>query len=837
MRSRMTCRPVVTLAFAFAALACSESSAPPEPAALALVTAPSSSATNRVAFSTQPVVQIRTASGDNVERSGVTITVAITAGGGTLVGATSVTTGNDGRAAFSGLAIQGVAGSRTLTLSAQGLAGVTATVTTVGGAATAIAIHTGDGQTEGEGLPVPVRPAVKVSDADGNGSPGVAVAFAAISGGGSVTGATSTTDASGIAEVGSWALGPQGPQSLKATAAGVTGEVLYTATAVRLAVAWVAVTSPSPTPLTALTTRQLSAVARDSMGRPLEGRSFTWTSAAPNILSVSDAGLITAALPGTAGVEATSEGKSGVLQVTVVAPILTIAQPSPQNDSSLTGHLGSTVNSNQGPPAGFAYGFGYYSSVHALNEVHAQRTQLGWGSWMLPDNRLFNDPLCPVGTIARDFWPERGPSYRDVYQTIEGGMGEWGSTRFPYRIAKFRVNATPDCYNHQIASSAWTFVGGLLPADKIGLAQLSNRLLVPPDGLTFTTAGTLFGNAWIALPLTPAYTATNGLAVGDQNWTLFVRASNFSGPVTFYTPETWTLVHITDPTGRGRGHDVRPMFGGSVAMEMGTLPFFTGVGPDGTKYRRVPRLTFPVAGGGQAVLQQDLAFYSKQAIWDGLAAWIETGTVATAFQAAGVSAPAVAGSSMGVTLGGQAIEYPASFYAGAVTTSAALPAFGLRWTGNEFEPGVFPEYYRLDGTTWKAIPVSEVPRTTWLIDQTFPELARGSFPNPSTSASAPFSSAGWAAGPFVRALADGSTVEYVWYRFVEQPAIARLGLAGDVLAKLQAFVESLHEQSGVAGVSMAEPTSGTLATLDPALIVTPPAGLTKGYVPVVIRQY
>ena len=32
------------------------------------------------------------------------------------------------------------------------------------------------------------------------------------------------------------------------------------------------------------------------------------------------------------------------------------------------------------------------------------------------------------------------------------------------------------------------------------------------------------------------------------------------------------------------------------------------------------------------------------------------------------------------------------------------------------------------------------------------------------------------------------------------------------------------------------PTTGTLAELDPALIVTPPAGLEVGYVPIAIRQ-
>jgi hypothetical protein len=35
---------------------------------------------------------------------------------------------------------------------------------------------------------------------------------------------------------------------------------------------------------------------------------------------------------------------------------------------------------------------------------------------------------------------------------------------------------------------------------------------------------------------------------------------------------------------------------------------------------------------------------------------------------------------------------------------------------------------------------------------------------------------------------------------------------------------------------MAPLSSGSLATLDPALLVTPPAGLKVGYVPIVTRQ-
>jgi hypothetical protein len=61
-------------------------------------------------------------------------------------------------------------------------------------------------------------------------------------------------------------------------------------------------------------------------------------------------------------------------------------------------------------------------------------------------------------------------------------------------------------------------------------------------------------------------------------------------------------------------------------------------------------------------------------------------------------------------------------------------------------------------------------------------------------------------------------------------------LPDSVLQRLQTFVAAWQAASGTQGVTFAAPPSGTLASLDPALFVTPPAGLEKGYVPIVIAQ-
>ncbi len=198
---------------------------------VAIVTQPSSTVQNGAALGTQPVVQLRDADGNAVAQAGVSVTAAIASGGGTLGGTTTVATNAAGQAVFTGLSISGTLGDRTLSFSAAGLTGATSgTISVTAGAAASLAVSTGDGQSAVVGSAVSTAPSVIVRDASGNPVAGVSVTFAAAAGGGSVTGASATTDASGIAAVGSWTLGTTaGANTLTASASGLT-PVTFTAT-------------------------------------------------------------------------------------------------------------------------------------------------------------------------------------------------------------------------------------------------------------------------------------------------------------------------------------------------------------------------------------------------------------------------------------------------------------------------------------------------------------------------------------------------------------------------------------------------------------------------------
>ena len=101
-------------------------------------------------------------------------------------------------------------------------------------------------------------------------------------------------------------------------------------------------------------------------------------------------------------------------------------------------------------------------------------------------------------------------------------------------------------------------------------------------------------------------------------------------------------------------------------------------------------------------------------------------------------------------------------------------AFSLQW-GDARNAGTLPEYFRRDAGGWTPIAASEVPASTNLAQQHFPALSPSSWPALDSTATSAWTSNKWAAGPFTTRLNDGSTVTYVWYRFVDQPAIARLG--------------------------------------------------------------
>lgn len=176
-------------------------------------------------------VELRDALGSLIQ--GATINFSVSQGGGALA-SQSVITGADGRASTT-YTLGTTAGQNRVTASSQ-VASVSVVffLTAVAAGPAVVSLQAGNVQSAPPGSPVPTRPAVRVSDVFDNPVGGVSVTFQIGVGSGSITGATQTTDASGVARVGSWTLGSGGSNTLLANAAspGITGNpVTFTATA------------------------------------------------------------------------------------------------------------------------------------------------------------------------------------------------------------------------------------------------------------------------------------------------------------------------------------------------------------------------------------------------------------------------------------------------------------------------------------------------------------------------------------------------------------------------------------------------------------------------------
>jgi hypothetical protein len=170
---------------------------------LSISTQPSATARNGEAFARQPVVQLQDASGNDVSQTGITITVALASGDGTLGGAATATTNASGTATFTGLRITGTVGERTLRFSAAGLTGATSdAISVTPGAPTQLSITTQPSSSAQAGVEFARQPVIQLRDASGNAvsQANVTIAVAIASGDGTLGGtATATTDASGTA--------------------------------------------------------------------------------------------------------------------------------------------------------------------------------------------------------------------------------------------------------------------------------------------------------------------------------------------------------------------------------------------------------------------------------------------------------------------------------------------------------------------------------------------------------------------------------------------------------------------------------------------------------------
>jgi len=514
-----------------------------------------------------------------------------------------------------------------------------------------------------------------------------------------------------------------------------------------------------------------------------------------------------------------------------------------EDDTVHKGNVGGyTSVGKEGVDQTYNAGYSMYSAAWPLlQEYPGHSFQSGlFGTWM----HAHNDKPAPAGI--------------KLYSDIEGGLGWWRDTEYPTETPKF------------LNFRGWANGPGAgqgrdwsNPKGKYGIAQLSPWVLWPPDGLNLKqgTCGELFGSGYLPLPLIEAKSTTAGKNVptGNQCWTLFLNTGNFKGPVAFFTPYFWSRASLEDPRLSGMFFDSRPSQANKpFSMETQHIHCAQATDSKGQTYARMAPTQYPVGPEGDSVLLHRLTVYNKKALWDGVKAWFEggdpvdgaidpKGTCVQKFNGQG-------GANWRIYMSHVPKEKRAPMATNAFMSAQAHDplTFRFQWHGDlvtrrETDHGTLvtlPEYYHLakddqnENGKWVAVSAEDVPAETGLASLSFSrpkERPPKAYVTPEDAASS-WKKPGPAAGPFKAKIGDGSTVTYYWYRFADQPALLNADLTDVERETLQQRVEKFHRHWTKDREYLAPPTVGTLAEIDPALIVTPPAGLEVGYVPIATRQ-
>jgi hypothetical protein len=487
-----------------------------------------------------------------------------------------------------------------------------------------------------------------------------------------------------------------------------------------------------------------------------------------------------------------------------------------------------------------------------------------------PFQQTFPGPEFQSGLPSTWMRPNDDENERELYNTIEGGLGWWRDHRFQTETPKFIMGGVSldfaEWANGPGAGAGSADVDRRdwdTPQGKYGVAQLSPYVLWAPDGLNLDadTNGELFGYGYHPLRLIDAQTTSLGRSVntGDNSWTLFLNTANFKGPVSFFVPNFFTKPIIDQPELEGVFLDTAGSdYGRTVGFETQVIPAVHAQ-VDGVSYARITRMQYPATDDVSSVIVHRVTSYDDDALGESVEDWFDRGLSGSAPSGRFASAAAhvsefneEAGAEVFMTLIGEDFddddEKPVDFAALATVDSSDPTSFRYVWNQDlvtrDGESFVLPEYFRLDsggpeGQQWTPILESDVPAGSGLQDHVFTELGHRDDSEPFVTPTDPTSvwqSPGPASGPFTAELGDGSTVTYHWYRFVDQPAIQYWGFSDEELDTLQARVEAIHREWTPDRTYLADPEVGDLASLDPAAVVEPPAGMEVGYVPIVTRQ-
>ncbi|TMC49599.1 MAG: hypothetical protein E6J20_17850, partial [Chloroflexi bacterium] len=448
---------------------------------------------------------------------GIGLAIGTNPGGGVL----TVTPRNavSGVATFDDASIDRAGTGYTLVASSGALGPATSNAFNVTSAgAASIGLSAGNSQSATVGTAVAVAPSVIVRDQFNNPVAGVAVTFAVATGGGSVTGATQTTNGSGIATVTSWTLGPTaGPNTLTASSGTLTGSpVTFTATGTAGAASSIALNAGNGQSATAGTAVPVapSVIVRDANGNPVAGVAVTFAVA-------SGGGTVAPTTAVTSGTNGIATVTSWTLGPTAGPNTLT---------ATATGLTGSPVTFTATGTAGTA------SSI-AVNAGNGQSATAGTAVAVNPSVIVRDANGNPVGGVAVTFAVASGGGTVAPTTAVTTGTNgiatvtSWtlGPTAGPNTLTATATGLTGSPVTFTATGTAGTASSIAVNAGNGQSATAGTAVAVNPSVIVRDANGNPVGGVAVTFavasgggtvtPTTAVTTGTNGIAT-VTSWTL-----------------------------------------------------------------------------------------------------------------------------------------------------------------------------------------------------------------------------------------------------------------------------------------------------------------------------
>ena len=219
-------------------------------------------------------------------------------------------------------------------------------------------------------------------------------------------------------------------------------------------------------------TVQLTAVAEDEAGNPVEGPTFEWATSDDATATVSSTGLVTGVAPGAVEIRATTDNITGSLAITVTAPPVVPPPPPPGPVTLKLQEIGAGLDfplyltSPPGDPRLFV--------VQKEGAIRVIRDGAVLDAPFLDITRQVMSDGGELGLLGLAFAPDYATSGKFYVHYIDLD----GNTR----VSSFRVSGDPDRANP--ASEEL-----VLSVRQPGVAHKGGQLLFGPDGMLYIGLG------------------------------------------------------------------------------------------------------------------------------------------------------------------------------------------------------------------------------------------------------------------------------------------------------------------------------------------------------------